>query len=178
MKDLKIIQEIRDGNTRKAVKGLYGYFSVIRKYIVANNGTKEDAEDVFQDALVVLFNKINAGEFQLTSSLDTYLFSVCKNLWFEQLRRLKKQNEIRPQSEISIPENEISVSEAEHKTILALKAIEQLGEKCKELLHLFYNKKLSMAEIAGKLGFSTERVAKNQKYRCIEKAREYYLSNQ
>lgn len=51
MKDLNVVNEVRIGNTLKAVKGLYGYFTVVKKHVLSNNGTLQDAEVIFQGAV-------------------------------------------------------------------------------------------------------------------------------
>ena len=67
--------------------------------------------------------------------------------------------------------------ETDNKDKRAQEAILSIGKKCQELLQFFYFNNLSMKEIAIKLGFSSEKVAKNQKYRCIEKAKDYLKAN-
>ncbi|MCE3228041.1 MAG: polymerase, sigma-24 subunit, subfamily [Bacteroidetes bacterium] len=176
MNDKEIIKLISEKSYNKVVKNLYGYFPVIKKYIIKNSGTKSDAEDIFQDALLVLFKKTEKGNFELTSSLNTFLFGISRNLWKEQLRKNKKEVYSTVENQADVTEDFSSATEEYQKSKKAVEALSQLGEKCKQLLHLFYYKKLSMAEIASKLGFAGEKGAKNQKYRCLEKAKEIYSS--
>lgn len=176
MKDEEIINSILSGEYKKPARRLYNYFPVIKKFIQKNNGNKEDAEDIFQDALLVFFKRVRSGPFQLSSSLDTYLFGICKNLWLEELRRKKKVLASDTLSASSIDESFATTIEENKKAEKAFNAISMLGEKCRELLRMFYYKKSNMREIAKKLGFAGEAGAKNQKYRCIEKAKEIYLT--
>jgi RNA polymerase sigma factor (sigma-70 family) len=170
MSDTEILQQLKEDKYSKALKGLYSIFPSIKQYILKNSGTKNDAEDVFQDALVVVYKKANDINFVLTVSLKTYIEAIAKNLWMQELRRQKK---------IPIATQEIDVAEISIDEELgfgnAESAFKQLGEKCKHLLTLFYFKKMNYKDIATALSFSDENVAKNQKYRCLQKAKENYL---
>lgn len=166
MSDSIIINQIRSGDHSKAFYRLYKGFSAVRKYVVQNSGTTDDAKDIFQDALIVLNEKVKQPDFELSANLTTYLFAIAKNKWLCELR---KRN--RPLPEI---QEEHLNEEQEEKFLLAEKALLKIGEKCQEILISFYVAKKTMEEIAKKFGFSGERSAKNQKYKCLEKAREIY----
>ncbi|MBS1635059.1 MAG: sigma-70 family RNA polymerase sigma factor [Bacteroidetes bacterium] len=176
MNDDAIIQCIRQNQYHPAMKKLYAYFPVIRKFIVKNHGTRQEAEDIFQEGLIIFCRKALSEDFVLSSRIDTYLYGVCRYLWLDELKKknkmpLQETNTGHIASET--PEYEADVHEDQHvKT--AQQAVARLGEKCRALLELFYFKKRSLKEIAQELGFSSEKTAKNQKYRCIEKARGYY----
>lgn len=170
MKDIEIIDLLRANNIKKSVNGLYTCYPGIRKFILSNNGSKEDAEDIFHEVLLLLHQKVRQADFTLSSSLKTYTFGIAKNLWYSELRRRSKEVSV---YEALTEENESIQIEIE-KTRIAESAFSLLGEKCKQLLILFYYKNLSMAEIANKLEFSNVNVAKNQKYRCLEKAKLNY----
>lgn len=169
MKDTEILDFLKQDKFSKAVKGLYAFYPGIKKLIKDNNGTKEDAEDVFQETLLVLYRKVQKNELVLSSALKTYFTSISKNLWYNELRKRGK--------EISFVQNytaETSIAEEDETLKKAEMAFVLLGKKCQELLVLFYFKKLNMIEIARQLEFSNEKVAKNQKYRCLEKAKQNY----
>jgi RNA polymerase sigma factor (sigma-70 family) len=169
MTDNELIELITQKNIGKATKSLYKYFPVVKKYVLANNGTKEDAEDVFQDALIILFTKVGEGSFVLTSSLNTFLFSICRLKWFDKLRLLKK--DVIVSNELNDSEYEKYIGEDDKVKLMQL-AFEKLGSRCKELLYRFYYAKESMVKIAKEMKFSSDKLAKNQKYRCLEKTRE------
>jgi RNA polymerase sigma factor (sigma-70 family) len=174
MTDIEIIQCMREGKYNPAMKGLYAYLPVVKKFVQKNNGTKQEAEDVFQEGLMIFCKKLANVNFELRCSINTYLYSVCKLLWLDELKKKNKQikNDFLPLEDKYLSE-EINIDIENDKPIkTAQEAVLMLGEKCKELLQLFYFKNMSMAQIAIQLGFKTEKVAKNQKYRCIEKAKE------
>jgi DNA-directed RNA polymerase specialized sigma24 family protein len=61
------------------------YYGGIRHFVLKNSGNEEDARDLMQDLLLVLFQKVRSDSFKLTCSLGTYLFSVSRLLWFKEL---------------------------------------------------------------------------------------------
>lgn len=170
MTDTEILGHLQDNRFKRAVKGLYSLFPAVKKLVLANHGSKEDAEDIFHETLLVLHRKVQAGNFELSASLNTYLTAVSRNLWYQELRRRNK--EIRTNDFI-----EVEITEDENEKVFrqAEMAFNLLGEKCRELLIRFYYKKQNMQTIAVALGFSNERVAKNQKYRCLEKAKDNFI---
>lgn len=178
MTDEQIIQELKAGKPTKAIKALYRYYPVVRQMVLKNNGSRQDAEDIYQETLIILFRKSKEENFRLTSSLSTFLFSISRFQWLNELRKRKKEAKEQFE-EISEEEAGLFSNYLEEETQFkkAEQAVLKLGEKCRELLRLFYFEKLDFATIAGKIGFSNEKVAKNQKYRCLEKAREHYLSS-
>ena len=178
MTDEQIIQQLKSGNHSSVFKELYKHYALVRQMILKNSGNKQDAEDVFQEGVIILYRKVKEENFKLTSSIATFLFSISRYQWLNELRKRKKE----PLSELKDISNEDEdlfgrYSEDESKFKKAEEAFMQIGDKCRELLQLFYYKKLDLKDIASKLGFSNEKVAKNQKYRCLEKARELYLKN-
>ncbi|HEV7783428.1 MAG TPA: sigma-70 family RNA polymerase sigma factor [Chitinophagaceae bacterium] len=170
MTDSEILRHLESNHYAKALNGLYGMLPSVKKYIITNNGSAEDVKDIFQDALVVLYKKACDGDYVLYGSLKTYVLTIVKNLWLQELRRRKKI----PAGEADADIADVVVPEEEPGFFNAKTAFNLLGEKCRQLLILFYFKKKSFREIATELAFSDERVAKNQKYRCMEKAKENY----
>ncbi|HAH25372.1 MAG TPA: hypothetical protein DCL77_16720 [Prolixibacteraceae bacterium] len=147
-------------------------FPKVVRLVTKNSGTLDAAKDVFQDGLVILMEKVYRKELDLTCSVGTYLYAVCRNLWQEQLRKDQKSTyfndpysnlvaDITPIGEETIPDVFDSVN----------KAIETLGDPCKQLLECFYYENLSWVEIASSLGYSSAASARNQKYKCLERIR-------
>jgi RNA polymerase sigma factor (sigma-70 family) len=172
MTDKDIIEYLRTNKYQKAVNGLYRSLPAIKKYICSNNGNAEDAKDIFQDALVVLYKKVQADELVLTVPLATYLQAIAKNLWLQELRRRNKL----PLTTDTAAGIADTVAGDDKNSNHAIAAFNLLGEKCRQLLILFYFKKKNFREIAAALAFSDEKTAKNQKYRCLQKAKENYLT--
>lgn len=173
MLDIKIVNLIRDNNSDEALRALYKGFPMIRKVILAKGGNAQDAEDIFQEALIILCRKIKDPRFQLTSQISTYLFSVCRFLWKDELK--KRNRLITGDFETGLKETEEKelevLVEQESRAKLAEKILNELGERCRELLLLFYKGGLKLKDIASKMGYNSENTAKNQKYKCLEGAR-------
>ncbi|GAL83213.1 ECF subfamily RNA polymerase sigma-24 subunit [Sporocytophaga myxococcoides] len=173
MSDELIIELIKTNKEDKAFRALYKHFPMIRKMILSNGGKLEDAEDVFQESLIILYKKVRYTEFKLTSKLSTYLYSVCRFLWkdilvkngrrdFSEIIDLNESSEESIWTELTEPESDLKISE---------KIINELGNRCKELLILFYIEAMKLKDIASRMGYSSESTAKNQKYKCLESAK-------
>lgn len=171
MKDEALIQLLNGPDRKKAFLRLYRYFPVIKKYVLQNSGSKADAEDLFQDSILALYQNSMKSEFKLTSSLETYLFSIAKNLWLNRLRLKAKSN---IQNTLIINETENPSIQKETQLTLAERAIQLISEQCNRILEMFYFQKKSMEDIAHALSYSSVNAAKTAKYKCIEKAKTEY----
>ncbi len=171
MNDKEIILHLQHNKYSLALKGLYSILPDVKQYIKANSGSTDDANDIFQDALVILYKKVHSNNFTLTVSLKSYLLAVIRNCWLQELRKRKKLS--LSETNTDLTKEEI---DEESNFTFATSAFNLLGEKCKELLIQFYLKKKSFKEIASLLEFSDENIAKNQKYRCMQKAKENYIT--
>jgi RNA polymerase sigma factor (sigma-70 family) len=178
MSDYKIIQQARTGKREKAFVQLYRGFPAVKKLILSSGGTAEEAEDVFQEALIIFYKKAIHPEFRLTASISTYVYSVARFLWKDELKKkgLKYGSEevenLKFESELE------EIAQKEKKFQVMEEALKSIGEKCLMILQLFYYKGFSMKEIARQVDLKSEKVAKNQKYKCLERARKRALEVQ
>lgn len=154
-----------------ALKQLYTQlYPFIRSYIQKNNGTDEDAADVFQDAIIVFYEKVRLHQFKLSSSIRTYMYSVCKHLWLNKLRAQKKVIGLTDESEIiTIDPLSLSVIGSNERNEYLMYLLESLGKDCKKILVLYYYERLKMKEIAHLMNFANDQVAKNKKSSCLKK---------
>jgi RNA polymerase sigma factor (sigma-70 family) len=161
MKDLEIIERIRKGD-ETALDFLYKKnFRMMLKLILKNSGSEDDAKDVFQDALIVFWQKVKSDDnFTLTSKISTYLYSVCLNLWRKELDRKKRHTYDQPDR------SETQDQDAKERNEIINRCIQELGDTCRKILIYYYFDRLSMADIADKLGFSNSDTAKTKKYKC------------
>lgn len=175
MSDTEILEMIRQGRDQRAFEKLYAHFPKVRRLVRANSGSGNDAKDVFQDALIIFHRKARTADFVLTCSVSTYLFSIARNLWREELRR---RNRSMSRWDVEdMPEEEADLSsllarEGDYTT--AERALRSLGDKCLEVLKRFYIAKESLVDIARALGFAGEGAAKTRKYKCLEEARKRF----
>jgi RNA polymerase sigma factor (sigma-70 family) len=174
MKDNRIIELLKTGKNDKAFAKLYSGFPAINKFIQSKGGSKTDAQDVFQEALIVFYRKVTESEFVLTSSISTYLYSVCRFLWKDELNKRNRQNQIDFTLDLGLfEENQIDeILKKEEQLVEIEQILQEIGKKCLQILTLFYYKKTAMKEIAKAVDLRSEQVVKAQKYRCIQKAKE------
>jgi RNA polymerase sigma factor (sigma-70 family) len=165
MKDSLIINELRNGNT-KVFSLIYNSYPLIENYILKNNGSKDDAKDIFQNALIVFYQKAKAPEFELTAKLSTYLFAICKNNWLKVLRKKKSTSELNEEThQISIEEQH-QVNETRIINTIQEK-LKELGDPCKSLIVFHEFHKMKWEIIAKKMNYATAHAARNQKYKCL-----------
>jgi RNA polymerase sigma factor (sigma-70 family) len=178
MNEAKIIELIQSGKQEKAFKQLYKCYPVMEKHICINSGSKAEALDIFQDALIILYRKIAAGISENAFSCEGYLITTCKLLWSNELRKKKVRTGDARGLDKLLHEDEIQAQiEKETQFKIIENTLLKLGAKCRTLLQQFYFHALSMEHIAKKFGFKTVDAAKVQKYRCLETARKLALEN-
>ena len=167
--DQKVIESIRNGGNDQALSYLYGEpLRKIRKYILSNNGSRDDANDVFQDAVIILFNQVKKDKYNAELELDGFLFAVAKNLWVDKIRREKRMVNKDFSMEINHTDFNDQLKDliVKEKSAAFRKVFEKLDEKCRNILQYVIYDKLSMKEISEKMGYSNENVAKSNHYRC------------
>ena len=153
-------------------------FGLVQNFVANNNGSFDDARDVFQEAMVVLYEKSRNPDFILTCQIRTYLYSICRRLW---LKKLQHQNryvtptegleELMPVEE-EIEEKEKLDSDFDNMDV----AMRNLGEPCKSLLEAFYIQKKNMGDIASEFGYTNADNAKNQKYKCLMRLKKIFFA--
>ena len=155
----------------RAVLYLYMHSRPIKKWIVANSGSPDEAKDILQDGLTILYENLHKPDAVLTTKPQHYFFGICKNLWYTELRRIKPMETWTPEMESA----EVMDNQMADLNVLAL--LNELGDKCKQLLKLFYYEKQDMQSIAKALGFRNDKVAKAMKYKCLTKARNLAITH-
>ena len=170
MNDYDLITALQSSNTRgNAIKELYKEFPKIKANICSSGGSRQEAEEVFNDSLLLLIEKVQEDNFQLTSKLSSFLYGINRFLWMNELRKKKKSVSLEWENTMILTHDSLEYdSEKEEKIQLIEKALGLITSKCKELFTLFYFKKERMAEIAKSLDFKSVNSAKTQKYKCME----------
>ncbi len=166
-------------NDSKAVETLYKcHFGMIQHFVTNNNGSFDDARDIFQEAMIALYEKVQHESFSLTCQIKTYLFSICKHLWLKRLQQMGKYS-----SPLNSEEEAISVTsdieEAAQKDAafdIMDRALNSLGEPCKGLLEGYYLNKKGMQELADEFGYTNSDNAKNQKYKCLMRLKKLFFA--
>lgn len=165
------IEGIRTGDKRVLNEIYKKFYSRTQYMVIRNSGTEEDARDLFQEALVAVYDRVNGRPLELTCKFSTYLYSICRNLWLKQLRKRSVHF-----IDISAPEAEAALPEAdelEEVTLwhdryqLYMRKFGEIGEQCRKLL-LRFMQGADMKTIAAEFGFASESYAKKRKFKCKE----------
>lgn len=141
-------------------------YPMVEKYILENSGTKDDACDIFQDALYIFMGKIKSDDFLLTSKLSTFVFGIAKNMWLKRLTE-KTVDANNYASELALNHDEDEEFNRLDRVKQLNLALNRLGEPCRSILIGFYYHKQNMKEIAAAFHYSSPDNAKNQKYKCL-----------
>ena len=144
------------------------FFPGIRNFIENNNGNKEDAEDLFQEAIIVIYRKNKKEPLVLSCNFKTYIYSVCRLLWLKQLKKRRNSSEINSSANLDNRLDEVLQGyEQTEEYRLYQKHFQLLGANCQDVLQLFFEK-IPLREIAEKMGYKDETYAKKKKYHCKE----------
>lgn len=158
----------RDRNVNEYV--YQTYFPLIRNFIEQNSGNKDDARDVFQDALASIYLKLHKKHINLVCEFGTYLYSVCRYNWLTELKRNRKEEERNEKYRYTEMLEQVpdEVDPEIEKYVLYRKHLKRLSKKCREILKLYFNK-VPFTEITRKMGLINNAQARKVKFRCKEK---------
>ncbi|MCU0393630.1 MAG: sigma-70 family RNA polymerase sigma factor [Thermoflexibacter sp.] len=176
--DQVLVDKIREGDNN-ALQYLYKkYYPVVQRLILQNSGDEEDAQDIYQEAVMVLYEKIKDKDFKLSSSLKTFIYSISRNKWLYKLRQEGTGGISFDDVENFVEDLDV-VDDAqnfdnEHIDYdhLLHEALQKMDDTCRKLLEHFYYHKLSLDIIAQKLGYNNANTAKAKKNKCMNRARE------
>ncbi len=188
----QLLTEFCQGNTKAFAKLYQYYYGFVENYVLKNNGTKEDAQDIFQETLIVFFEKLKQEDFYLTASLKTYIIAISKNMWLNVLRKNKKTTVYSlvtsNTNSGNSDDNENSFSQnllEKHTFILSQSFDEELeNEKpllekfddyfsrltshCQNLLSTIVEDEKTTEEIQKEFGYTTRHNLHNQKHKCVK----------
>ena len=160
---LKAILKGDEKKRKEAISYLYDKCFPSFSRLVLKKGSNQQAEDLFQDGMAVMYNNIINDVFRGDSRVSTYLISICKNLWLMELRTLKNTIDVEELA-VSIEQQDLEVDVASLKVLQKL-----LNTDCQEILRAFYYENQSMKEIQHQFNLGSEQAAKNKKMRCLKK---------
>ncbi len=148
------------------------YYPFVESHILQNFGSTEDAEDIFQEAIIVLLQKLRKENFVLTSSLKTYLFAIARNLWLKRLRDNKintVDNLENSQQETEMYAFELQPEPTKEEKIISW--ITKITENCQRILKAIFFYKEPMGSLMQKMGWKNKHTAANQQYKCIQQVK-------
>lgn len=170
--DKSLIDQLRNEDAGAFEQLYQRYHPSIATYITQHSGTTADAEDIFQETMIVFLQKTRQADFVLSSSLKTYLFAIARNLWLKRLR----DNKLVPVDDL---EKYGSASEGlnfelqrppdnAEKVILWL---EKVTANCQRILKAIFFYKEPMVSLMKKMGWKNKHTAANQQYKCIQQVK-------
>jgi len=168
-KEDEFIHAIKTGDSN-SLRHIYEIFQPrIRKLITSNGGSEDDAQDIFQSAILTIYEKVQSENFKLTSKFYTLLYGICRNLWGNRLQKKSFKEvtlleDIKYRSEDNI---EFDIEKTEEQELFWT-SFEKLGEDCQKLLRLFFDRE-KMEKIAQMMGYGSVSYAKKRKFQCKEK---------
>lgn len=170
-KETNMVAAIKSGTRarKEALKALYSskkLRNIIFHFIRNNNGSEEEAWDIFHDGIIVLDRKVRQGELGEETCVEKYLFGICRLLWFNNLRKKAKvnlTNEAHILDRECLESPDVLYQESEKKAVLQ-KLLHKLSDQQRQILNL-WSKSYTMEEIAEKQNLSSPQLARKYKYR-------------
>lgn len=138
---------------------------MIKRFILKNKGCTADAEDIFQEALLILYRNVQSDEFNLTCKLSTFIFKICRNLWNKELRRRKFSYMSYYEKEDLVDEISFDSQTEKQMIKIYLKHIKKLSQSCQKILLLHFENR-SIDEIMNVMGYKVRQTALDKKFRC------------
>jgi RNA polymerase sigma factor (sigma-70 family) len=164
-----------------AIRALYrAYYEMLGHYVVQNGGSRDDAADTFQEAIIAFVQVVKAGRFRGESSIKTFLYALNRNIWLNELKKRNRAEKREVLYEKEKPVNDVSIDrviEFRQAQKQLMQTLDLLGETCKKVLLLYYYENLSMREILANLDYDNEQVVRNKKYKCLKKLEELLAAN-
>jgi len=153
------------------------HYPMVSHFILSNSGSPDEAKDIFQETILIFYEKIKDGSLTLTCQIKTYLYSVCRRLWLKKLAEKNRfSGVIDSENFIGLTEESEMPEETEEKYAVMERAMNMLGEPCRTLLEDFYIKASSMQDITEKFGYTNADNAKNQKYKCLMRLKKLFFA--
>ena len=164
--DAHILDRIRKGDEGALVELYRENRNPVRSLVTRNSGTEDDADDILQEALVTLWERVKSGRFRYQARLGTFIYATARNIWLRRLARARREV---PGIETDPPADDASPLDLmieEEESEIVRSALERLGEPCRKLLLLFYWEEESMESIAAQMGLANADTVKSRKYQC------------
>jgi RNA polymerase sigma factor (sigma-70 family) len=175
--DELIVTEIRKKN-EIALRELYKtHYAMIRSLVVSNSGTEAEAKDIYQEAVIAFYERLQDGNFILTCKIKTYLYAVCRRLWLKRLaQKARYYGKIEEHETFAGVDDEVEDIEKREIEFSQMRtSLEGLGEPCRTIITDFYIGELSMEEITRKFNYTNADNAKNQKYKCLQRLKKLFF---
>jgi RNA polymerase sigma factor (sigma-70 family) len=171
--DAELIAAISAGvDLNDAIQFIYRRYSEATGSLIRQYGASEqDADDIFQETVVAFIDVVKKGKFRMEASVRTFLASIARNYWFNELKKRDRSDHRNKIFELGRGKDEADTSELivemEKKRQLR-ELVDRLGESCRKVLLMFYYENMSMKEMLEHLPYENEQVIRNKKYKCLQ----------
>jgi RNA polymerase sigma factor (sigma-70 family) len=171
--DSELVANLRSGKRiEETIKVIYrNHFDSLSWYVMNNSGSRQDAEDVFQEVVVAFIDLVQKDKFRGESTVKTFLYSLNRHTWLNELKRrgraLIREEKYEKGQEQTVPDTSQLIADREGKAEV-IKLVGELGETCRKILLLFYYENFSMKEILDATEYENEQVVRNKKYKCLK----------
>ena len=179
---ITLLTAIRNSDNA-AFEHLYrAYYIMVANYVKKNQGTEDDARDIFQEVVFIFYKKLRGDpSFELTVEIGTYLYAIAQNLWLTNLRKKNKVTMMDDENALSDSIEDVDAMdehlEIEKKHNHIADALKSMKEECRNIIEAAFYKKLLGSEIAQLLGYS-ESFVKVKKFRCLEELRKKMMNDE
>lgn len=164
--DNEIIEGIERHNNHVLSYVYDEMFVYVESYVGHQGGSVDQAKDIFQEAMIIVYKKIVAGKFLLNCKFSTYLYAVCKRIWIQERKKeYLRSNRMKEMSYASEPDLPYEQGILEDAKALFDKHFSKLSPDCQKILLLYFNG-LTPEEIRIEMGINTLHHATDKKYRC------------
>ncbi len=168
--DHKYIEALRNNDSLLIEEIYQKWYKEVIQYVTKNNGSVQDADDLFQEALMAIVKKVRKEDFKLKVPFGGYFYFIYKNKWIDKLRKNKKIRVINEDNERYKHEVDSKViandtNQSDERYQLYLLCFEQLSESCQKVLRLSLQG-ISAKEIMPQLGFATVNSTNQRIHRC------------
>jgi len=175
--DQEILEGIKTGDDQVIKCLIRIYFPKIKNFILKNKGTINDAEDVLQETLIIIYEKIRKTELKINSKFETYLYGIGKILWIKELKNRGRSENIETLEDTNVFDAGLfNQLEKRERQKIYRDYFNKLGDECKRLLQYFFNG-MKIKEITQIMGYNSEQHTKNKKYICKKNLIENIRSN-
>ena len=180
--DEALIAAIRGGDERALAQLYRLHWPMVSHFVLQNSGSEDDAQDVYQEGVLVFYEKVRDGSLELSCQIKTYLYAVCRRLWLKRLTsksrfgvRLQEGDDLGPLHHTGAEDDLLAAEEQDRRFDTMSEALDHLGEPCRALLEGFYLREQSMQDLTAEFGYTNADNAKNQKYKCLVRLKKLFF---
>ena len=181
--DEALLAAIRAGDERALSRLYRQHWPMVSHFILQNSGSDDDAQDVYQEGVMVFYEKVRDGSLELSCQIKTYLYAVCRRIWLKRLTnksrfgvRLLDEEDYQALPQTGAEDDLQAAEEQERRFELMNQALQRLGEPCRSLLEGFYLLDKSMQELTDDFGYTNADNAKTQKYKCLLRLKKLFFN--